>query len=51
MVLVGAGLAPPVYTGICLAGGDTMTDENLSKQVCKIFSQPLPYKFYFSANV
>lgn len=20
-----------------------MTDENLSKQVCKIFSQPLPY--------
>ena len=28
-----------------------MTNENLSKQVCKIFSQPLPYKFYFSANV
>ena len=28
-----------------------MTDENLSKQVCKIFSQPLPYKFYFGATV
>ena len=27
-----------------------MTDENLSKQVCKIFSQPLPYKFSFGAT-
>ena len=42
--IVGEGLAPPAEQMPAYTGGDTMTDENLSKQVCKIFSQPRPYE-------